>query len=398
MLIRRLSRIILILLLMSAAFIVGRQSSQSALRQQTAYGLDLSAISQESSDLNSNALLQEVYQKLTEKYLRSNDIDQEKLVYGAISGMVDAVGDPYTSFFDPKEFAVVNEELSQTYEGVGAVVGFRNDKLVIVAPLKDGPAELAGLKRGDELVEVDHKDVTNLSVPEVVNLLRGEAGTTIVLTIKRDGQKSPLEISIERQKIELDTVVWEEQSNVPVIQIYRFAKKTNQEWDQVVDEILQNGKPKTVVIDLRDNPGGYIDAAKHIASEFMTKDEVILKEQLKSGKSIPTLSDRDGKLQDVNVIVLINSGSASSSEILAGALREQVSATLVGEQSFGKGTVQESIPLSDNTGLHVTIAEWLLPSDSSVTDVGLTPDVKVSTSTDSQKDAQLQKALELSQK
>lgn len=347
------------------------------------------------------SLFWQVYEVLPQKFLEKNAIDGQKLLNGAISGMVRSLGDPYTAFLDPKQNKSVNDELSGEYEGVGIQIGFNKEKrLVVIAPLKGTPAEREGIKAKDLILKIGDKEAFDLSLPEAVDLIRGEAGTKVKLVLLHEGEEKSYEKEIERAKISVKSVeVDYKQSKrgveVAVIKVSRFGEKTDSEWDAAVDEAISKGV-KGVIVDVRNNPGGLLTSSVHLSSEFIKG--VVVKQEGSDGSVSSLQVDHVGKLlNNMPMAVLINGGSASASEIFAGAIKDNNRGKVIGEKSFGKGTVQDVVPFTGGSSLHVTIARWLTPKGSSIHGAGITPEVVVEVKTDEDKDndIQLQKALEL---
>jgi carboxyl-terminal processing protease len=356
------------------------------------------------------SLFWEVWDKLEESYLNKGDIDYSKMIEGAISGMVASLGDPYTVFLPPEENQKSKDDLAGSFEGVGMQLGYKDSQVVVVAPIKGTPADEAGVKAGDIITHVKDEatgvdeEIDSKPLPEVVNMIRGDKGTPITITFIREGVKEPLEITITRgtilvPSVEVDFKETKNAKTVAQLKLSRFGDRTDQEWQQAVNQIIQkeqDGQLAGVILDLRNNPGGYLQGAVYIASEFLNQGVVVQQEEA-TGDGKETFSvNRQGKLTDIPLIVLVNQGSASASEIVAGALLERGRAKLVGEKTFGKGTIQEAEDLSAGSGLHITIARWLLPSGKNIDKEGLTPDYEVAMDeSDQSKDPQLDKALEL---
>ncbi len=350
-------------------------------------------------------LFWDTWDLLSREYLDKKQIDSQKLFYGAISGMVSAVGDPYTVFLPPEAQKFSKEDLNGSFEGVGLELGFNEEKqLVVIAPLDGTPAYKAGLKPQDLILKIDGKDSTKLSLPEAVKLIRGKKGTEVILTIFREGEDEPKEIKLTRDNIIVKSVILsfkesKENKKIAYLKLTRFGERTKDEWQAAVSDILASGS-FGLVLDLRNNPGGFLDGAVFIASEFLENGNVVLQENQK-GERLPYGVIREGKLLKLPLVVLINKGSASASEIVAGALQDRKRAKLVGEKSFGKGTIQEAEELPGGTGIHITTAKWLTPNGRWVNDTqGLEPDVKIDKDEDKdlpvgRQDLQLEKALEL---
>lgn len=336
-----------------------------------------------------------VWDRLGKDYFDKSKVDAQRMVWGAISGMTQALGDPYTVFLPPEENKAFKEELAGIkFEGIGAQLGVKDKMIVVIAPLKGSPAEKAGIWAGDFILKVDGKETANWTLPEAVAKIRGPKGTKVVLTIGRQGQDKPKDIEVVRDTILVKSVEFEIKNNIAILKLSRFGDDTNQEWEKTI-KTLNLGNISGVVLDLRNNPGGYLGGAVFIASEFL-KDGVVVVQEKSSGEKDTFTVNRKGRLTDVPLVVLINKGSASASEIVAVALKERGRAKLVGEATFGKGTIQEAQDLEGGAGLHVTTARWLTPLGTFVNGAGIKPDVEVAADeSDQTRDLQLEKALEI---
>ncbi|MBI4999625.1 S41 family peptidase [Candidatus Gottesmanbacteria bacterium] len=351
------------------------------------------------------SLFWDVWDRLAKNYIDKKALDPQKMVWGAISGMVQSLGDPYTVFLTPTQQKETKEELGGQFEGIGAQLGIKDKKIVVVAPLKGTPAEKAGVKAGDWIVKVDGKDIANWTLPEAVSKIRGQRGTKVVLTIIHEGEEKPVEIGIVRDTILVKSVEWSREARsgfvgeVAYLKLSRFGDQTSSEWEKAVGEIVlayQKGEVKGLVLDLRNNPGGYLSGAVYIVAEFLPVGTLAVQQEQASGVRQTYSVDRQGKLLDIPMTILINKGSASASEIVAGALRDYGRAKLVGETSFGKGSIQEAQELSGGAGLHITTAKWLLPKGEWINGAGIKPDFEVKMDEkDATKDTQLEKALDL---
>jgi len=354
------------------------------------------------SDVDFN-LFWRVWDTLEANYYDKSKINPAAMVYGAISGMVGAVGDPYTSFLLPEENKVVEEDLSGSFEGVGIQIGFKGKQLAVIAPLPKSPAEEAGVKAGDFIVgildeanKIDRGTV-GISLTDAVKLIRGKAGTKVTLVILRDSSDEPLKIEIERKKLDVPSVVLEftgENKSIAHFKVLKFGAETKAEWKKAVNEVNANKNVKGLIIDLRNNPGGYLQASVDLASEFVKSGTTIVIED-RSGVKTNFKSEGIGSFQNTKTVILVNEGSASASEILAGALRDIKSIKLIGQKTFGKGTIQEPMQLDKGAGLHITTARWLTPNETWVNEKGLEPDVVIEDNTETEEDEQLQKAIEL---
>jgi len=328
-------------------------------------------------------------------------LDAQKLVYGAIAGLAQATGDPFTAFLPPEQHKLVADSLNGQYEGIGAELAVRQGNLLIIAPLDGSPAKAAGIRAGDIILKVGEESVAGLTLSEAVAKIRGPAGSTVVLTLQRDN-KEPFTATITRAKLTQASVKWhpiEGHEDLVYLRLSRFGDTTRAEWDKAVAEIkAANPAVKGIILDLRGDPGGFVEGAVWVAGEFLPAQSAVLLEEFNDGSLHTLRSERAGRLQKTPLVVLINKGSASSSEIVAGALRELGGAKLVGETSFGKGTVQKAESFSDGSGLHVTVAKWLTPGKVWVHEKGLEPDVKLEVDwerVEDEADPQLDKAVEV---
>jgi carboxyl-terminal processing protease len=341
----------------------------------------------------------EVYTTLNTKYLQT-PIDSKKLVNGAIKGMVAAAGDPFTSYFDPVDNKNFGNSLNGVYEGIGAELGYDKDnQLMIISPIDGSPAKDGGILPGDKVIKIDGNSTVGMSLADAVNKIRGTAGTGVRLTLYRTG-KEPFDLDLTRRKITLNSVTWKNLGNgTAYFRISKFGSETNGQWDSAVKEAnVQMKEFDSVIIDVRGNPGGLLTSAAYIAGEFFQNKPVIWFED-KYGNQEPMSTDRRGILTNQKVVVLIDEGSASASEILAGALKVNKNAILVGKKSFGKGSIQEPVEFPDGGSLHVTIQKWLLPDKSWIHQKGLNPEIEVALDVDkfknNQIDTQLEKAKEI---
>jgi len=346
------------------------------------------------------SLFWDAYSKLEEKFIHKEEIDNQKLLYGAISGMTKSLGDPYTDFFDPSQAKAFQQDLLGSFEGIGVEVGIKKEQLTIIAPLSGTPGELAGLKAGDVIVKINNTSAADMAIDQAVSIIRGKKGTPVTLTIFRDGWNATKDFTIIRDTIKINSVKWElKNDTIAYIHIMQFNQSLPDDFKKVALEILSS-PAKKIILDLRDDPGGYLEVAKNIAGWFLEKGQVLTIEDFgKDRDPIIYKAEGNATFAQYPIVVLINKGSASASEILAGALRDNRNITLIGEKSFGKGSVQEMIELQDGVSfLKITIAKWLTPKKTLIAEVGLTPDIKVEPTDDeilSKKDVQLEKALEI---
>lgn len=351
------------------------------------------------------SLFWQVWDTLNSSYYDKSKLSPANMVYGAIKGMVQAVGDPYTIFLPPSDNKISQEDLQGNFEGVGIQIGFKGTQLAVMAPLPDSPADKAGLKAGDLIVGIkdDAKKIdrstTDMTLPDAVAAIRGTAGTKVSLAIVRTGVDKPFTVDLVREKINVPSVVVSyvgEREDIAQIKLLKFGGETTAEWQKGVNDIKSKSNIKGIILDLRNNPGGYLQAAVDLAGEFLPKGSVaVIEDKGNQDKTNFTTNVDNGVFVNYKVVVLVNGGSASASEILAGALRDDRKITLVGDKTFGKGTIQEPQDLVGGAGLHVTIAKWLTPSGVWVNEKGLEPDVKIQDNPNSKDDVQLQKAIEV---
>jgi len=322
-----------------------------------------------------------------------------KLFYGALSGIVSALEDPYSVFLNPEMTKKFEQELSGAFDGIGAELGIKNKQLTIIAPLPDTPAERAGLRAGDKILAIDGRETTNMSLDYAVSIIRGPKGTEVTLTIWREGWEKPQDIKITRAKIEIASVKWGMKDEIAYIEINHFNEDTSRRFNQAVVELLTKN-PKGLILDLRNNPGGFLDTAVEIGGEWIEKDVIVI-EQKQNGEREENKSSGLARLQDLKTVVLVNEGSASASEILAGALQDYGKAILVAKKTFGKGTVQNLETLPDGSSVKITVAKWLTPKGRLIEGEGITPDEEVDLTVEdyeANRDPQIAKAIEILKK
>jgi carboxyl-terminal processing protease len=345
------------------------------------------------------SLLWEAWDKLQEKFVSPEKLDTQKMIYGAISGMVKSLDDPHTVFFSPEDTKKFMEDVSGRFEGIGAEIGERKGQIQIIAPLEGTPAQKAGLRAGDKIIKINETLTTDLSVDEAVDLIRGPKGTEVTLSIFREGWNSPKEIKIKRAIIEVPSIKWElKDSDIAYIKLSQFSQNADTDFQNAAIEIIRS-PAKKIILDLRNNPGGYLEISKEIGGWFLEKNQtVVIEDFQKSGDKKYYNAEGNSKLLTYPIVVLINKGSASASEILAAALRDNRGVKLIGETSYGKGSVQELEKLRGGSTIKITVAKWLTPKGNLIDGVGLEPDIKVEMTDkdyDEDKDPQLDKALEM---
>lgn len=325
-------------------------------------------------------------------------VDQEQLMRGAIGGMLDSLGDQNTGYMDPIEYQQANAPLEGEYEGIGAWVDTTGEFLTIISTMEGSPAEAAGLQSGDKIIAVDGEEVTGMDPSLVLRKVLGPQGTPVILTIAREGVDEPIVVNIVRQKITVPTLKTEMlDNNIAYVQIYNFGENTDRDLRSQLRDLLKND-PIGLILDLRGNPGGYLDTAIFVVSEFI-KDGVVMYEEYGDGSRTTFNARGNGLATEIPLVVLIDEGSASASEITAGAIQDLKRGILVGMKSFGKGTVQKWTPLDNEQGaVKITVARWLTPKERQISGVGLTPDIEVPLSEEdlkAERDPQLEKAIEL---
>lgn len=343
-----------------------------------------------------------IWDTIDTSYYDKSKISPQKMVYGAIAGMVSSMGDPYTAFLPPDENKVVEEDLSGSFEGVGIQIGFKGKNLAVIAPLPKSPAEESGVKAGDLIVGIIDEDkkidigTSGIALSDAVKIIRGKAGTKVTLVLLREDSTEPFKKEITRKAIDVPSVSvsYLENNTIAHIKLIKFGADTEKEWAKAVSQIVDHGSQLTgVVLDLRNNPGGYLQSSVDIAGEFLKKDSVVVIEDRGGKNKTDYKTSRSGSFQETKVVILVNGGSASASEILAGALSEAKGYKLVGEKTFGKGTIQEPLQLEKGSSLHITVAKWLTPNGNWVNEKGLEPDVVVTDDQETEIDEQLQEAI-----
>lgn len=356
------------------------------------------------------SLFWEAWDKVETKFVEKDKLKPEKMFYGAIKGMVASLEDPHTYFLTPEENKQSKDDLEGKFEGIGAQLGLKDNRIVIIAPLKQSPAEKAGARAGDYITHVDGESIKGWTLLQAVKKIRGPKGTKVVLGLERKGKE--VKVEIIRNEIIINSVELEYETRkdcknncdqVAHLKLIQFGENTNNEWDKAINKIVEKWKNKEIkglVLDLRDNPGGYLQSSVYLASEFLPQGKLVVKQESTNSDIKDYNVTRNGKLLNIPLVVLINKGSASASEILAGALRDNKGTKLIGEQSFGKGSVQEAFDLKKGAGIHVTVSKWILPNGDWINKKGIKPDIIIENEIEEgntitkETDKQLEKAIE----
>lgn len=326
-------------------------------------------------------------------------VEQERILRGALRGMIESLGDPYSFYLSPDEAKSFEDEINGKFEGIGAELGLKDDQVVVIAPLADTPAERAGVRSGDIIAAIDGMSTEGMTLEQAVLKIRGKAGTSVTLSIRR-GDQPKLDITIQRTRIRLKSVTSEfrtqNDSLYVIVRISSFTPTTNDEFNQIVQTMLVR-QPRAIVLDLRNNPGGFLDSAVAIADAFFSAGSIVI-EDLGNDQRRTIDAENGAPLAAIPGAVLINGGTASAAEILAGALHDRLNFPLIGETSFGKGSVQEIQDLNDGSTIKLTVAKWLTPKGTSIDGKGIEPTESVPRTEqdiESQRDPQLERAFEL---
>ncbi|MDD5032626.1 MAG: S41 family peptidase [Candidatus Pacebacteria bacterium] len=336
-----------------------------------------------------------VWNTIENQYAAKGSIDRQKMVWGATQGLVASLGDPYSVFFPPQEAEIFESSVRGDFEGVGMEIGIKKGVLVVVAPIKGSPAEKAGIKTGDQILKIDETTTSDLAVDEAVKLIRGPKGTKVALTIFRENEEESRVLEIERDVIQIPPLETEKKDGgIFVIKLYSFSAYSESSFKQALREMVDSGSSK-LIIDLRGNAGGYLESSVDIASWFLPLGKEVVIEEFGTGERNSYSSKGYDIFKNLPLVILVNEGTASASEILAGALQEYGIAKLVGEKTYGKGSVQQAIDIADGSSLKLTIANWLTPNGRSISKDGLEPDVKVELGEADKGDKQMEKAVEI---
>jgi carboxyl-terminal processing protease len=339
----------------------------------------------------------ETWNYVNDQYV-DQPVDQTIMMRGAISGMLESLGDPHTSYMDPEMFRQQNTPLQGEYEGIGAWVDITGEYLIIISPMPNSPAEKQGLKSGDQIIAIDGEDMTGIEGNLVLRRILGKAGTEVTLSIFRPTTNETIEVTITRQKITIPSVTGEMlEDDIAYIQLINFGEKTHQDLRNILKDLLKQ-KPVGLILDMRNNGGGYLNTAIDVASEFVSQSPIMY-EEFGDGERITYKAKPNGLATEIPLVVLINEGTASASEITAGAIQDYGRGVLVGKTSYGKGSVQNWVTLQNDQGaIRVTIARWLTPNERQINSLGLAPDYEIEITEEdieAERDTQLEKALEL---
>lgn len=390
-----LTFILLVVLAALGIFYGGYTLGQNKVRlEATESGYGTSTLNADTS------LLWDVASLIKSKYVDIKFVSDQDLLYGAVSGMVGALNDPYSVFFPPSDATKFSQDLSGNFGGIGAELGMKDNQLVVIAPLKGNPAEVAGLKAGDQILGINGTSTEGMAIDTAVEIIRGDPGTVVTLTIMRSGWDKPQDIKITRAVVQVPALDWEmKPGGIAVFHLYNFNANVPPIFYQDVLSAMLKGM-KGMVLDLRNNPGGFLEVGNDVASWFLKRGSLVVREQFNPGNYQDYLASGNSALANMPVVLLVNGGSASAAEIVTGALRDDRGIKIVGEKTFGKGSVQEVDNLPDGSSVKITIAKWLTPNGSEINKVGIMPDYVVPlTDTDIKNgvDPQLNKAIQVLQ-
>lgn len=378
---------------MTAAFIVGYWSRGAAAYSAEAYSTVSNAVPDRFREVNLTPFWESLG-VVQDKFV--GDVDLKKAVDGAIAGMVASLDDQFSVYISKDGLKTFNDELNGTFEGIGAEITVKEGRLVVVSPLEGSPSEKAGMKAGDEIVTIDGQKVDGLTLEQAIGKIRGKKGSTVKISVYRESTKSSLDLAVLRDTIVVKSVSYEKKGEIAYIKIARFDGATT----SLLKKFLVQAKAdqtKGLILDVRNNPGGYLDAAIEGASQFI-RDGVVVREQYKGGREDQHKVTGYGEYFDLPMVVLVNGGSASASEILAGAIKDTNRGTVIGEKTFGKGSVQEIVQLARGDAIKITIAKWLTPNGHKLDKNGLDPDIVVPLKDPRAKgadDVQLMRAMEV---
>lgn len=343
------------------------------------------------SDLPESLLLRTIWQLVNQQYVYEENIDTKEAAYRAAEGLINSLNDPYTTFMRPQDAKQFQSQIDGQVSGIGAQVEYHDNALTVISPISGSPAQKAGIKPGDIITEVDGKSLAGMNLIQAVDKIRGPKGTEVTLTIQRDG--SVIKITLTRATVKLPEIDISMQDGFAVVRLVQFGQTTDTQLRSLMEDVAKKN-PKGLILDLRNNPGGLLHAAEITLSNFLPEGSAVAVIKSKNDEYTEVTTEKPTISPDTPIIVLVNKGSASASEIVAGALQDHKRAIVVGETSFGKGTVQQIVEFKDGSSLKMTIAEWLTPKSRIINKTGVTPDVPV-VAGDGTRDEQLLKALDL---
>jgi len=393
-----LSAVVAVFVLVGASFLFGFRAGKLFPQNITVHGVS-NIENGEPANVDFGVFWR-AWKIVEDNYLKNGSAKSQDKVYGAMNGLVNSLNDPYSEFFSPKDNQKFQEDIQGNFGGIGAELGMKDHQLVVIAPLKGTPASRAGLLANDQILAINSSSTDGIAVDTAVNLIRGPEGTVVTLAIMREGWNKPKDFKITRENIVVPTLDSETVGdNLAHVSLHNFNANADYLFYQAVSDALSRGD-KGLILDLRDDPGGYLEVAVDLAGWFVPRGKLVVSEAGRNGPPQEFRASGNAALVGIPVVVLINGGSASASEILAGALRDDRGAKLIGEKSFGKGTVQQLEDLGDGSSIKLTVAHWVLPSGQILENGGLKPDYEVKITDDdraNKKDPQLQRAIEVLQ-
>jgi carboxyl-terminal processing protease len=397
--------IVLLAVIFGLGFFVGQSSQPSVEKVE---GLANKQLGQ--SSLVDFSLFWDAWHLIEEKYVDRDNLNRQGMIYGAVSGLLKSLDDPYSVFMEPTESKKFIDDMGGSFEGIGAEIGMRKGILTIISPLEGMPAQEVGLRAGDKILKIDDTLTADLTLDEAVNLIRGPKNTEVFLLVMRDEWDETKEIKITRRTIKIPIIKCEmlasageadgadeKEKNIAYIQFYHFTENAPKEFEKVVNQIL-DAQAKGLILDVRNNPGGYLEVAVDIVSWFLPKGELVVAEDFGNSQRNEHRSEGYNALAGLPTVILVNEGSASASEILAGALRDIKEIKIIGQKTFGKGSVQQLEKLKDGSSVKITVAKWLTPAGLSICEEGIIPDVEIELTDEDineMRDPQLDKALEV---
>ena len=391
---RKIAAFLLILIMLSGTFIFGYNYGQKG---KSVFGITSKNVTNTEVGKPSGidfSLYWQAWNKLKNDSVFNTDT--KLMIYNSISGLLSSVNDPYTVFFTPDDNKLFQQNIQGQFDGIGVELIMKNGLPTVVAPLADSPAAQAGIKAGDIILQVDDTKSSDIGFNNLINKIRGTKGTTVTLQIGRDGQDKPLTFAVERDTITVKSVTWEEKDQggkkIMYVKVRQFGDDTDQLFADFVIATIK-AKPAGIIVDLRDDPGGYFESAINLSSYFVDGGTVV-EQQDKNGQKQDFATTRVAELKSYKTAVLINGGSASASEIFSGALQDRKVGALIGEKTFGKGSVQELVNLSDGSAVKITVAKWLTPNGRAINGEGIAPDIEIQNPDDNSVDAQLNRALD----